>query len=805
MSVVVSVPGKVLWFGDHMVHACGGIVSAVDTRMTLTATYDRTRSDGLMADDVRLHNMLKVAEEHVHAYLSRDASSFTAPPLPFRVTHDSDIPESMGLGSSSAATVACVALILSLRGRTIEQSAVLSIAQTLERAACDSSGIDTVACVYGGTHLYTPSSGKIVALDHFPKSLGVLYRPDHPHTCGCSKVRAPDILAEMSAIIQEVTTHNVPERTIYSHLCRAHKLLSQCGLSSKMIDDVCLSLCHAKVTGRGGGGAVLVPRDSVALTPVRTSEFVAWRPRPLAVCERGMIVTDCLWTVVPPHIALSPPPEGIACRSLQIGMSATGEAHPNIALVKYWGKRATQLADNSSVSLDLPYMTTKTRVCIVGAKEDAHAIDDRVTRFVQTAIGDRLPADAQVSVVSESNFPRACGIASSASGFAALSRALAALLGDGLWSDAFSKLWIEQWSRLGSGSAVRSTLPGLVSWTGAVATEHKVSPEMRLDHMLVVFDPFPKETSSSSGHELAATSLFHGLRSQMADGNVRSIVDAFRTADFETIKHISEAEAVTMHMVMATSFPPIVYLTDEALSFTRQFVRFRNDTRTSAFFTIDAGCNIHLLWKPDERDVVLGFVRSQKHMFTLFRGVTEHRYRVLLLSGKRYAGKTTLAERLQRLIAAEQLETQFINISDSVKQSFCSVHGIDFEELMSTRSTKERYRREMIQFMEERRASDGNYVWCREAWKRMRLNPRIVVVTDARRPCDVDFFRTSSDVTYVRIECCEKVRQSRGWEFESGIDDTVSETGLDGVPADVTLHSGTFGDSDVRDLLRRLT
>lgn len=123
--------------------------------------------------------------------------------------------------------------------------------------------------------------------------------------------------------------------------------------------------------------------------------------------------------------------------------SATAQAHPNIALIKYWGNRdnTLRLPANGSISMNLSGLYTRTAVSfqpslpfdelIINGREITGLALERVSAFLGL-VRDRSGLDSRAEVVSENNLPSGAGIASSASAFAALaaSRAAGLLLSD---------------------------------------------------------------------------------------------------------------------------------------------------------------------------------------------------------------------------------------------------------------------------------------------------------------------------------------------------------------------------------------
>lgn len=782
MSVVrVRVPAKVVWLGEHFVHTTGAVASAVGRYLVVEAVPN---ADGplIVVDDDALRSLLDVL-------LPPSSSLF---PFLVRVVQN-DIPAGVGLGSSSAKTVAAVALARCLSGHPLDRAAIAAVACELERRWSKASGVDATAVTYGGTIHYGANGAVLSTLAHFPR-VAFVTPSGEPHTASCTEsVRGE---AKMRALLARATTGGEAPA---AWLDEAHALMRTNGLSSPRVEATIEALggAPAKVTGRGKGGCVL------------SCTRGEWA---LPVVDEGVVVEDHLHAAKIPH-SLAVVTRRLFCDgaslrlALAFGKVGVGIAHPNIALVKYWGKEEWQMPSNASVSLALPYFVTRTRVRVVAddTMADRPSVtsfpDARVRDFVDAMLRDLLPpVGCRLDIKTANSFPSSCGVASSASGFCALVRALRQL--GGAASEEALAFWTQQWARLGSGSAVRSVVPesghgdratgaALVSWKGANAHLHiEVHPSLRrLEHMLVVFDPLPKRRSSSSGHALAPTCPFHPMRVAHADGHVDDVVYAFARGDWETVRAVTEAEALTMHLVSYGCDPPVRYMDDASVAFVARFVRWRDERGAEAMYTVDAGANVHLLWKPEARAAVQGFVAAHKHMFVLFRGVPRFRYRVVLLSGKRFSGKTTLANAL----VAQRDGLQVLSLSTAIKAAYSASVGADGPSDVESREVKEAHRARMIAFAEAARADDP-FHWCRVLWHAVAPWPTDVLVTDARRPSDVAFFRKCTQCTVVRVECPDAVRKKRGWSHDPVVDASPSETGLD----DPLLHDVTVrGDDDV--------
>ena len=131
-------------------------------------------------------------------------------------------------------------------------------------------------------------------------------------------------------------------------------------------------------------------------------------------------------------------------------------------------------------------------------------------------------------------------------------------------------------------------------------------------------------------------------------------------------------------------------------------------------------------------------------------------------------------------------------LSAPLKQAFATEHGLDFTELLTDGPYKEKYRADMIPWGEARRNKDPGFfarIVMAEAAR------PVLIISDARRPTDVEFFEEGAlagrwRLLTVRIEVSEDARGQRGWVYTAGVDDAVSERGLDGRSWDVVLDNG---------------
>jgi diphosphomevalonate decarboxylase len=299
-----------------------------------------------------------------------------------------------------------------------------------------------------------------------------------------------------------------------------------------------------------------------------------------------------------------------------MSFSATAEAPANLAFVKYWGKKDAhlRLPTNNSISVNLSHAKTITRV-----EFDEHLEQDRVyilgreappeVEFSERVFRhlDRVRAMAGVDhravVRTKNNFPTGVGIASSASGFAALTVASCAALGLDLTEKELSSL-----ARLGSGSACRSIPDGFTEWI-AEDVENcsyavQVAPAEHWDIRIVtvMVSKQAKELSSTSGHSLATASPFFPARLESLEKRLEKVRSAILNRDLETFGRETEMEAISFHTIAMTS--PILsatgwqsgayYWLPDSLELMLAVQYWRRDG-IEVYFTLDAGPTVHLI------------------------------------------------------------------------------------------------------------------------------------------------------------------------------------------------------------------
>lgn len=296
-------------------------------------------------------------------------------------------------------------------------------------------------------------------------------------------------------------------------------------------------------------------------------------------------------------------------------MKATAIAPANIAFIKYWGKKDEELRlpTNGSISMNLSNLLTTTTVEFSSRyKKDEilinNKIDEKENKRVENFLNkvrQMAKSNLRAKVVSENNFPKSGGLASSASGFAALTVAATASIGLNLSKEELSIL-----ARIGSGSACRSIPHGFVEWFEGNDSQSSFAQSIHpadywniLD-IIVIFQKGDKKITSTDGQKLVKTSLFFKERLNNIKNKIENIKELIKQKDFINFGELVEKEALELHAIMLTSNPPILYLQPKSIEIIRAVWQWRSEG-LSVYFTIDAGPNIHLICQEkDQKQLV---------------------------------------------------------------------------------------------------------------------------------------------------------------------------------------------------------
>jgi diphosphomevalonate decarboxylase len=292
-----------------------------------------------------------------------------------------------------------------------------------------------------------------------------------------------------------------------------------------------------------------------------------------------------------------------------------GQAPVNIALSKYWGKRDVELnlPTNSSLSISLPGLGTHTRIRLAEGQQDSvrlnqqtlppnHPFAQRLSRYLDLF---RL-AGLVFEIDTVNSVPTGAGLASSASGYAALVLAL-----DALFDWQLDKAKLSILARLGSGSASRSLFPGFALWHKGERRDGMDSyaeglsarwPELCIG--LVKVDVNEKAIGSSAGMQQTVQHcpLYQAWPAQ-AEQQVKLIHQAIAQRDFTRLGETAEHNALSMHATMIATWPPIMYWQPASLAAMQQVWALRQQG-IEVYFTMDAGPNLKLLFLADNKKAV---------------------------------------------------------------------------------------------------------------------------------------------------------------------------------------------------------
>jgi len=341
--------------------------------------------------------------------------------------------------------------------------------------------------------------------------------------------------------------------------------------------------------------------------------------------------------------------------------SFTWKAPSNIALVKYWGKRDVQLPENPSISFTLSNCFTQTTLEFKKRQKPAKvSILNDNSSFVQSGrqqefqfdvfldgenkpefkkkIGEFISrigefvsfiSDYDFVIKTHNSFPHSSGIASSASGMAALAlcimsmeKALNPSISEELFYQKASLL-----ARLGSGSAARSIKGELVVWGEhseikestdlyGVQFPHKVHENFKnYQDTILLVDKGEKVVSSTVGHNLMHGHPFSKQRFDQANENLSKLSEILQNGDLKAFINLVESEALTLHGMMMTSNPYFILMKPNTLQIIDRIWKFRTQTGSNVCFTLDAGANVHVLFPEKEKELVNDFITRELVQF----------------------------------------------------------------------------------------------------------------------------------------------------------------------------------------------
>lgn len=297
----------------------------------------------------------------------------------------------------------------------------------------------------------------------------------------------------------------------------------------------------------------------------------------------------------------------------------SGDAPSNIALIKYMGKldASINLPANASLSYTLNNLRSQVSMELSENAQDiwmplyseemqtpiklADKAQNRFLKHLQF-LKNRFNCNNSFIVRSNNNFPQSCGIASSASSFAALTKcaiqAICSLTNSSLPSITEQAIF----SRQGSGSSCRSFFSPWAIWEMDKVQEIDI-PYTNLLHEVVIISKQEKQVSSSSAHKLIENSPSYIGRTDRATNNLQALIYAFNTQNWHSAYEICWEEFQDMHNLFNTCGQAFAYMNPVTNKLLKNLQDFWNVEKDGPIITMDAGPNIHLLYRPDQLEM----------------------------------------------------------------------------------------------------------------------------------------------------------------------------------------------------------
>jgi len=310
----------------------------------------------------------------------------------------------------------------------------------------------------------------------------------------------------------------------------------------------------------------------------------------------------------------------------------------NIALIKYWGKKAEQIPSNASLSITLSRAFTEVIIEVLPGNQKELNVDfyfegkrkrDFLPKIVQFLSNIKIyfPFLQQLYIKMESRntFPHSSGIASSASSMSAIALTICTLeenLFEKYPTDEFMRK-ASYIARIGSGSACRSIYGGFVSWGKHQLLKHS-SDEVatpltgyihpifhNLKNSVLIVSSSKKKVSSTQGHRMMENHPFAAARFTQANTNMVQLLSALESGDFPGFAKIVENEALTLHGLMMSYDQGIILTEPGTFRIINEIKEFRESSGINICYTLDAGPNVHLIYPEEINDRVQGFIRTR--------------------------------------------------------------------------------------------------------------------------------------------------------------------------------------------------
>lgn len=584
--------GKIILMGEHAVVYGYGAIALPLFSHAVSSTVEKSDVDfldcalyqgKLIHAPIQLNNVSAVIAEVKKGLQIEE---------PLKITIQSQIPAGRGMGSSAAVVSSIIKALYNYKQIYLTQDQLLKLVHIGETIAHGNpSGLDGVVVnskvpilfkrgkgivpIQSRLHGYLVirDTGVVASTKQAVADIAQLIKSDGEYRDALDQLGK---LSERS--IRMIEEGNMGE--LGRLMNQAQHLLKLLTVSHPQIDDLveqalAVGALGAKLTGGGRGGCVIaLCQDEI----VRGAVMKRWNHESCWVLDLNLKLVKA-------------------------------RAHANIALVKYWGKEDEEqvIPYNSSLSLTLDKLYTDT--IIETSDKDAFILNgimqgnnetEKIIRFVNH-FRQMSHRENLVRITSVNNFPTAAGLASSASGFAALATAA-----NRYFNLNMSKKDLSVITRFGSGSATRSLFGGFAVWQkdeNPYAYEFD-SAEWDIAMIVVVINNEKKEISSKEAmRRTVQTSPYYPAWVVSAQTDIENMKKAIKKHDFRVVGEITQNNALRMHASMMSAVPPIIYWQPETLSVLR-LVDELNKKGLDCYATMDAGPNVKILTRQSKIEML---------------------------------------------------------------------------------------------------------------------------------------------------------------------------------------------------------
>lgn len=311
------------------------------------------------------------------------------------------------------------------------------------------------------------------------------------------------------------------------------------------------------------------------------------------------------------------------------------DAPSNIALIKYMGRKDenAKIPSNASLSYTLPHLKSFVELEIFSgnvSQWEPLIIPNTLSLTLSPKAQERFLAHLALIqkyfnftgsfvVRSCNNFPQASGLASSASSFAALTQCAIQAICSLQNLEKPSLETMAQLSRLGSGSSCRSFFSSWALWDNETVGAIDL-PYSDLIHQAVVISDLEKSVSSSQAHRQVQTSPFYSERAKRAENRLKALLIALQNKNWADAYQITWDEFQDMHHLFETASPVFSYRNEASQKLLQKLQQFWKTHGDGPLITMDAGPNIHLLYRPDQiaiqQTIQKDYLAGNYHVFS---------------------------------------------------------------------------------------------------------------------------------------------------------------------------------------------